>query len=427
MHKSFGSPTIKPSINSSTHPKKRLFFLIVIISFFALALLSCNYIQNLFGGVDSPVLDLLRFIPDTSDYRRYVYYGDADAWHTSWDIPRIDDYEELEGLDRESLAFWMRLLPEQTTPPQSLGTQYLRVDDQRGYYGFDIFVVDRYLEAGSPPETITVIEHNIDQDQIAEALDDSGYDSESLDPEGELYSINEDYEIVMDFPTRSGALGNLNRILLLDSQLILAKATEVIDVSVEAYTGEQDSLAENPDYIAAVSAIEDLEVSETSELVGMMFMDGDQLSGMDIYITAIVGSQASQEVRDTVQADLEDYSDPELPTFSLAAFATRHTNGETYLILAVVFPEDEDPESAAEILANRMENYVSIFTGRDFSEFWDLELFEGVQAAGLPVAVVVMRADDPPPTPDDEPMVNTYVISWLRMLNRRDTLFLVSE
>ena len=39
------------------------------------------------------LLRLLRFVPDAPEYREYVTFGDAAAWHASWSVPRVADKE----------------------------------------------------------------------------------------------------------------------------------------------------------------------------------------------------------------------------------------------------------------------------------------------------------------------------------------------
>jgi hypothetical protein len=56
-----------------------------------------------------------------------------------------------------------------------------------------------------------------------------------------------------------------------------------------------------------------------------------------------------------------------------------------------------------------------------------LESAIAVEAERLPVALVTLRADDPPPTPEDEPIVNTFVFSWWQLVTMRDTGFLMTD
>ncbi len=402
--------------------KSRLFLLGVL--FILLALVACGSKKE----TESPLLRLLHFVPDTSEYRQYLTYGDAAAWHTSWDVPRIDNMAELENLGREKRAYWMFILTNQTTPPDALGWRYLQAEDQRDFYGFDFFNLDRYLLAGQPPDTITVVEFSFDGAQIAQALTASGYDAEALDEaEGTLYSILDDYEAALDFPTKAGQLGNLNRIALLEGQMVIAKATANVTQALRARSGERSALANRSDYIAAAKALEDPALQDTGELVGVILMEGPQFYAAAPTLEALGSSLSAEDL----EALRERYSQQgaSLPPYTLVAFATRHSQaqGASYLILALVFDQDADAEAAAETLADRLRNYASVVTQQPLDERWTFEQATGVEAEGLPVALVVMRADDPPPTPASEPLVNTAVWSWIHMILYRDTLFLTLE
>jgi len=399
--------------------KTRLLTLSLSALLIVLALAACG------GGgetTESPLLRMLRFVPDTPGYREYLTYGDAEAWHTSWDIPRIDSLEELDSLDRESRAYWLFILWQQSTPPDSLGFQSMFADDLRGAYGFDLFNLDRYTLAGMPPDYVTIVEFSFDEAQIADALTASGYEVETLEEGGKLYSILDDYELDFEAPTMAGKLGNLNRIALLDGHMVVAKATAIVTSALLAHNGERSSLADNPDYVAAAKALEDPALKDTGELIGAIMMEGSQFYALD----ALIGPQLDAEQLETIR---EKYTGqgPRLPAYKLVAFATRHTEGASYLILAVVFPKGADASAAADILADRLRNYESWVAEMRLDERWTFDQATGTEAEGLPVALVVMRADDPPPTPEDASMVNTAVFSWMRMIVSRDTLFLTIE
>lgn len=397
--------------------RSRLLILILLLS--APLWAACGGDQD---KSEVPLLRLLSFIPDTPEYRQYLTYGDADAWHTSWNIPRIDNLEELDSLDRESRAYWMFIMGNQTTPPNRLGGQYLFSDDYRGCYGFDLFNADRFVDAGMPREGITVVEFSFDQARIAEALIASGYESEALAEGGTLYSINADYEMDFEAPTHAGKMGDLNRIALLDGQMIMAKATANVTNALLAHSGQLPSLAENPAYVAAARALEDAALKETGELVGVILMEGAQFYAID----ALLGSFATPELVEAIRARYAGQG-PRLPGYTLVAFATRHTEGASYLILAVVFPAGADADEAADVLTERLQSYESLRTLRPLDDYWTFEKATAVEAEGLPVALVVMRADDPPPTPENESRVNSAVFSWMRLVVYQDLLFLTIE
>jgi len=358
-------------------------------------------------GQESPLLTLLRFVPDTPNNREMVSFGDVAAWDSSWGVPQIDTVDELNALKRDPKAYWMLIMGKQTAPPNNLGIQYLLQGDMRPYYGFDFFNVDRFISAGLPPDIITVVEHHLDAAQIGAALTASGYTAQALDGAAKLYSLLGDYEIppLSDSTIpQVGKLGALNRIALIDQQIIISRATADVTAALDAQSGTGTSLADDPAYAAAVQALDDPSLSDTGDLVGVMMIGGEQV----LQLGTLPEGQAPGGT---------------LPPYTLLVFATRHTPGASYLTLAVVFPAGADVKAAVETLANRLTNYVSLVTRQPLTDRWTFDRSSGVEASGLPVALVTMRVDDPPIAPEGE-RANTRVLSWADMVYRRDVGFL---
>jgi hypothetical protein len=121
-----------------------------------------------------------------------------------------------------------------------------------------------------------------------------------------------------------------------------------------------------------------------------------------------------------IQEQLARYASKPLPPFALAAFATYRGAEASYLTLALVFPNGVDATGAADILAERMQTYVSPVTGSPLNERWTYQDAVGVEAAGLPVAIVTMRVDDR----EEDANGAGRIFSWADLVFRRDTLFL---
>ena len=68
--------------------------------------------------------------------------------------------------------------------------------------------------------------------------------------------------------------------------------------------------------------------------------------------------------------------------------------------------------------------YISLVTNAPLSDRWSLAATATTQAEDLPVALIVMEASDPPPTPDDQSAVNTSVLAWVQLILRRDMAFM---
>lgn len=405
--------------------KRRAWFLIGVIALLAAGLGPALTVS----GQDSASGDLLRlltFVPDTPASRRWVSFGDEAAWLESWDVPRVDNVAQLDGLDRDPRAYWMFIMPTQTTPPEVLGLNYLLSEDQRSYYGFDLFNVDRYLEAGMVPETISVIEYSFNGQRIADALTATGYEAQTLESGGTLFSILQDNQVALGQNValpRVGMLGRLNRIVVLDGQIVVGRATALVEDSLQAQQEMLPSLADDPVYAAAVQALDAEDLSDTGALMGVIMTQYDAAADP---VALVLGGDASDLETATLLTDLRDQFGTEpLPPYSLAVFATRHTPGATSLILEVVFPAGTDASAAADVLANRLQNYTSLATQRPLSERWTFDRAASAEIDGLPVALVVMRIDDPPVAEAGEP-ANTGVLNWITLISRRDLGFLVA-
>ncbi len=370
---------------------------------------------------ESPLLQMLRFVPDTDNNRAWLSYGDMAMWHKSWNVPRVSSFDGLKDLTPDQRADWMYIAASQTDVPQTLGLNYVAVDDLRGFYGFDIFTVDRFMQAGNPPDGITVVDFAFDQANIANTLTASGYEAQPLESGATLYSILDDYGLDMSMKTvktRTGQLGALNRIALLGTRLVIGRATDPVTLALSANSGASASLADDPSYVAAVQSLDDPALADTGDLVGLILIDHSQLD-QEQQITSLSPDAAAQI--------MQGYKATPLPQYNLAAFATRHGNGATHFILAVVFPSGVDVESSANILADRMKNYISLRTNQPLTDRWTFELSAGTEIGGLPTALVSMKVDDPAPMRDDKTVPGAGLFSWSPMLAARDTLFLISQ
>ncbi len=376
-------------------------------------------------AVSAPLLRLLGTVPDTPGTRELVQFGDVAAWHTAWNVPRMPNWALLELLPRDPHAYWMLTMPRQTAPPSALGLESLRLNDQQAFYGFDFFDIDRFIGAGRPPDELTVAEQRADPAQVGATLTASGYEAQDLASGWTLYSILDDYA----FALRSdlglphvGVTGMRNRIALHDNQMIIARATPVVTAALDAINGDAPSLAADPAFAAAAQALDDPSLADTGPLVGAFLMQGPVMADPALLI---LGPAATNEQIDALRAQLGDaYGPGTLPVYGVAAFFTSHTPGATYLTLALVFPPGADAQAAAGVLAERLQTYVSVQTQAPLTDRWTFDRSAGVTANGLPVALVTMRVDDPPPAPEDSTLANASVWAWSNMIYSRDYGFL---
>lgn len=369
----------------------------------------------------NPILRLLGFIPNTAEHRRMVTYGDVGAWYAGWGIDPITDQDDLDDLDRDTRARIQMILTAQTVPPPALGVEYLLAGDQGDYYGFDLFTVERFTYSDNLPENITILEPTGEAGQVPDLLEAAGYAAEPLDAGGTLYSLNDDYAVALDFDGPPvGRMGTLNRIAVLeDGTLLVARGTDVIEGALNAYAGSGASVAEVPAFRAAVAALDNPALDDTGTLIGLILMEGMQAGDP---ASALLGEAMTAEQAEALLEELAPAG--ELPPYLLTAFATGHGAGATYLTLVVVFPPGVDADAAASVLADRIQNYASLRTGAPLTESVAFDRALATKAEGLPAALVVLRADDPPPSADESGPVNANVFSWPRLIFTRDLGFL---
>jgi len=398
----------------------------LILTGLALLTLSAAACQLSGGGGGSKeqenVLQFLSYIPNYPDNRDWVSYGDAAAWYASWNVPRVYSMDDVNKLDDTSRAYWMGMMLTQTYPPDCLDPSYIMRYSMRAGFGFDLFDIERFIFAGTNQKIASILEFSVDRQVIAAALLEKGYASQEYGDGWVLYSLNGDYETNLDAETRSEKLGNLNRILLSDHFMIVGKATELVKAGLEAHTERIRSLAEDKAYVASVQALYHSSLKETGELVGVIWIAGDEFTSLPSIIEGVSGQQADEL--------MEAYGlATNLPKFSLAAFATRHSleKGATYLILTLVFPKGTDAEAASEVLQERLEKAGSLRSRGPFLEALRADEVNtyAVQAGGLPVTLTVFRLDDPDiEAPAEGMRPSGRVRAWIEFVVARDLMFL---
>jgi hypothetical protein len=300
--------------------------------------------------------------------------------------------------------------------------------DMRPFYGFDFFLADRWMYFGAPPDNVSVIESAmINEQQIGDRLTAAGYAADPLDDGWTLYSLNEDYsyDLSRDDIPRVGQIGGLNRIAVRDGQLVIARATANAQAAIATQTGSR-SLADDPVYAAAAQTLTAPALDDTGELVGAILMGGAQFD-MDPAAMLFGERLTAENAQQFMDQWRQENADRVLPRFDLVAFGTRHSadQGATFLILALVFPPGTDAQAAADAVGARLRDYVSLRIRATLEDRWTFDRAISAEVDGLPVALVVMRAADPLPTPEDEPVARAGVFSWIDLIFARDWGFLV--
>ena len=380
---------------------------------------------------ESPVLQLLRYVPDTPDETYSMHYGDLRAWQTG----RGEVQTERIQLDRTQIDYWVTMFMLQASVPTGLNNRGLFMPDDKQYerLGFNILSTNRFIVTGRPPNEFVVADISTNHNAIADSLTAFGYQIIPTESEGTLYGIHQDHHFDTEFwitthQIYNGAFGDLNRIALLNEQILTTRSTQQITRALAAKADHLPSVADNPTYVAAVQAFESPEVAELGPLVGVIFESGENFTNLKTYPG--FNTTGREDWLEELPHYLEQLYGTEapLPNFSLIALSTRQQADVSYLVLTVVFPSGVDTESLTNILADRAINAVSVRREIFFKDYWLFEAVHSSEYAGLPVSTIVMRVEHgPTPEGDMLRLIEDPPLTWRMMHQSGDLLFLAPE
>src|SRR5262249_16483112 len=118
-----------------------------------------------------------------------------------------------------------------------------------------------------------------------------------------------------------GEFGRHQPILMADGRLISASSAQIITDHVSVAEGSAASLADAPEYSAAVRTL-----SQNRTLLEGYFLDGDPLAQLGQLNFMMPATVSPAQARRVLQGLLEDYE--ALPAFKLAVFADIVTDTE---------------------------------------------------------------------------------------------------
>ena len=359
---------------------------------------------------DHPLTSLLAAVPDTAANRAYVVLNDYAAWDSVTQSPAISQPFDLASLLTVDDGRWLRVRTTQMPSPGALGLESLRTENMVDWYGYNYFDALQSIEAGAPPDGLTVLSLRTPAERIETSLTASGYVA-AAQAGGTLYSLREDYAIDFQSPTQIGRMATLNRIAVLEggeagtTSLLIGRATDPVLDGLAAAAGTLPSLADSASVHAAFSTLLLPGVAQDRALVSVIMVDGPQLA--DPLALLESGSEARR-------AQMERFAKRRIPAADLAAFATYRSAQSTFLSVAIVLPATADAGTTAATVAERMGSYVSTVTDRDFGALWTADASGGIDAGGTPVAWVTMRLLDE----------QIHRPGWIELIATRDLFFL---
>jgi hypothetical protein len=227
----------------------------------------------------------------------------------------------------------------------------------RDEVGWDILDVDRFAEQYAPPDSVTVIEGDVDEESLSAALGE---------PEDGTWSVGTEGEIAVEEVSPARMLGEAQFLTLVPGGLAVTRSSDLTP-AVRAVTGgdgDEPSVADDPQLAALGAALDD-----EAAYAAMVVRPG----------AAAAGRGAPQGT------DICDQALPAIPDASATAIAD--DDGPVVLV-AHAYGRSDDARTAADRLDELVSDGVSLARGQDWSE---LVTLDDVSVTGPDDTVVVAR------------------------------------
>jgi hypothetical protein len=349
--------------------RKFLLFTLLVLVFGTASVFAQN------EDADSPFLEMLARIPAQSGANEWLTYIDYHAIIDARpDAPSVHSWEEasaiLDGEDQESDLF-MSALMSFRSGPQEVPQHLMRADETIDAIGLDLFAVERAVQYGLPPTTVTILDGDFDNDAIAAAFAERDYTQADeagltlLCPEAgcdtgmETNLANRDTANIF-----GGELGRSQPILLGEQWLASSASDQVLSTVAATSSDEIDSLLDEPAYRAAAEAL-----SAQGTVLQAYFISPVDIGGSltDILLmNPRITPEQIEAIREAYETDFVP-----LPPYSLVALAQIAAEDEDQTVIALVYPDAEIAGAAAEIIPDRIEIYTSMATQQSFREMLD--------------------------------------------------------
>ncbi|MHB8646150.1 MAG: hypothetical protein ACYDAR_10225 [Thermomicrobiales bacterium] len=201
------------------------------------------------AGAGGELLRLLAFVPDQPDIgRKSVTFADVAAVKERYGYGNIRSQDDLDKQGISVTDYFNVtggcILSEFT------GIQYLK--QYRDQYGFDVFQVDREIQAGVPPERFSHMEGAFDANTVREKLLADKYTT--ADDNGISYFTKRD-DLQISVQEDRLTLARLNRVVVNATRILAAPATAILAAALNAEAQKTRTLAADPAYRALAMAL----------------------------------------------------------------------------------------------------------------------------------------------------------------------------
>lgn len=333
---------------------------------------------------ESPLLALLATVPDTANNRTQVLFGDRAAIEAAYPPARIpDDFGEFlfanennddPGDDVMPVLLWTRIY--MGTGSSTVG-RYMSVSEEMpNILGFDYFDVRQELSYGTPPLQTLHLSGDFDGEAIRAAISAEGYVQADA-PAGELWCPEAgcDAGSRVNFEARNqanlfgGDLGRQFPLFITGTSLLGSPAEDVMREHIAVATDDQPSLADAPDYAAAVEML-----TRGGVLMQAVFFPPSVLP--------------------TTPTEGEG-----LPAYTLLAFGDVATSETQEARLVLIYTEQATAAQVAEDLPGRIEETLSLVANISWGEMLESRRVTNIVSevvmtdAGLPAVVVTFQGE----------------------------------
>lgn len=352
------------------------------------------------GTEKTELLRMLAFVPDRADFREEIWFGDFCRLVEAYDMPEVKDYDDLNDLSDEERTQWMQV-SRNVWRSNFAGAQRGAMQ-WRDVFGYDWFQLDREITVGQPPKYFGVMKGTFDADNIQDALDELDYKEDEYEGTA-YYHIRDDFEIELKHEGSRIALASLNRIMVSESMIVAAPATDILEKVLDAQAGRRDSLADDPTYAALARAM--------GPVVSAAILEGERFHNS---VAVGLGPNVTAEMQEEIRKKLAElYSEP-LHPYELVGFGYLDDSDDQEMVIALAYDDSEDAEADAPVLADRLEDAISLtMHDRTLSDYWRVGEPETHSFKGGSILAIKLELDDDAPHG-----------LWLIMLMQRDVTFL---
>jgi hypothetical protein len=332
----------------------------------------------------SPLLALLATVPDTTNNRTQLIFNDRAAIEAAYPPARLPaDFAEFSATTPDLEDLPDTLLPVRLwgdiylgTASSMMGVFMMLSEEMPAVVGFDYFDVEQELNYGTPPAQSLMVSGAFDLDTVRAALTVQGYAQVDA-PADELWCPESacDLGTQVNLQARNqanpfgGDLGRRFPVFMGETSIVGSPSEDVIDEHIAVATGEQPSLADAPDYAAAVEAL-----TRDGVLMQAMFFAP---SALPLNPTPGAG----------------------LPPYVLFALADVATNESQEARLVLIYADEDTAAEVAERLPARLADTLSFAVNASWGELMETRNVTNIISevvmteAGLPAVMMTFQGE----------------------------------